>query len=344
MEGLSIAELKAKVQMGENRLVEFKSEMYKLSEEKDKAEFIKDIIAMANVLTRSPGFIFIGVMGSARSRIKGISGPIHDDAAFQQMVNSKVNRPIQFIYYEMKVDRKRIGIFRIEPGGRPFFLKTRFLSLNSNIVYFRQGTATETANPDQLFSMLKEDLNVHNGDFRLYFHDSMQVEDNDLTVISINANAVKRKSLNELFKPKRTEDNLAGMLRDSMYDIFGNSEIIIIARNEGEQNLQHLRIVCKIECPAYIFEIQKSLKKNPKQIVRRGSMKFNLTHEGDEYKLVWSGFSGLPKFPIRLTPFYIRTNKKLDLSLNFEVYAENLPNPILRRLNIRINHKKNNVA
>ena len=77
--------------------LDLKRDQYKFAKANDeeKSELLKDILAFANAWRRSDAFILIGVqeVKGDRSNVVEISDLL-DDAAVQQFVNSKTNRPV----------------------------------------------------------------------------------------------------------------------------------------------------------------------------------------------------------------------------------------------------------
>jgi hypothetical protein len=135
--------------------LDFKAEQYSLSEDHQKAEFIKDILAFANSHRSSDAYILIGVRenGADKAIVEGIDIH-HDDARLQQLVNEKVQRPIIFSYRAVNYDNTSLGIIHIPvQERRPFYLKNDFRQLKKNEVKIRRGSSTATANPDEIATM-----------------------------------------------------------------------------------------------------------------------------------------------------------------------------------------------
>jgi predicted HTH transcriptional regulator len=140
----------------ESNYIDFKQAQYRFAEasEEDKSEILKDILAFANAWRRTDAYILIGVkeIKGGRSQVIGITDH-SDDAALQQFVNSKVQKPIQFSYIAFEFEEKQVGIVKIPVQERPFYLKQKYGKLKPNVVYLRRGSSTDEAEPDEIAKM-----------------------------------------------------------------------------------------------------------------------------------------------------------------------------------------------
>lgn len=140
----------------ESNCIDFKQTQYRFAgaPDEDKSEIIKDILAFANAWRRTDAYILIGVkeVKGGRSQVIGITDHF-DDAAIQQFVNSKVQKPIQFSYITFEFEEKQLGIIKIPVQERPFYLKQKYGKLKPNVVYLRRGSSTDEAEPDEIAKM-----------------------------------------------------------------------------------------------------------------------------------------------------------------------------------------------
>lgn len=141
---------------GESSHLDYKSEQYRFAGASggDKAELLKDILAMANAWRDTDAYILIGVKEEAgrKASVVGITEHL-DDADLQEFVNKKTNRPIHFSYKPFEADSKTIAILHIPLQQRPFFVHKRFASVDANAVYLRRGSSTDVADADEIHSM-----------------------------------------------------------------------------------------------------------------------------------------------------------------------------------------------
>jgi hypothetical protein len=133
-----------------------KRDQYKFIEAKDddKSELLKDLLAFANSWRRSDAFILLGVqeVKGGRDSVLGIL-ELLDDAALQQFVNSKTNKPLQFSYRNLSFEGKHIALIHIPVQRRPVYLKKDFGRLKAETVYVRRGSSTAIADIDEISTM-----------------------------------------------------------------------------------------------------------------------------------------------------------------------------------------------
>ena len=109
---------------------------------------------MANAWRDGPAHILVGVdapIGGPVS-VVGIASSL-DDAAIQQFVNGKTNRPVTFTYRETQLLGKLVGVFEIPVQPRPFYIKSDFVGLKTEKVYIRRGSSTAIALPEEVARM-----------------------------------------------------------------------------------------------------------------------------------------------------------------------------------------------
>jgi len=140
----------------EGTTLDFKSEQYAFSSanKHQKSEIIKDILVFSNAWRRSDAYILIGVeeVKGGRSKPLGIESEL-DDAQLQQFVNSKTQRPINFMYRTMLIDGVKIGVIKIPIQSRPYYLEKDYGKLKKHVVYVRRGSSTDEASPEEVHSM-----------------------------------------------------------------------------------------------------------------------------------------------------------------------------------------------
>lgn len=116
-----------------------------------KSELLKDILALTNADKTGDGYILIGVDEARGSRAKVLGITTHlNDHDLQQFVASKTNRPIKFAYEAVPCDGVSIGVLHVSAQERPVFLKNDYGKLRRNVVYYRLGSSTREATPEEL--------------------------------------------------------------------------------------------------------------------------------------------------------------------------------------------------
>lgn len=148
--------------------IDFKSAQFRFigGSEDDKAEMLKDILAMANAWRDGPGYILLGFKDQRPhpAEVVGISQSI-DDAKMQQFVHGKVKPKLTFHYEEHLYEGKTIGVLSIPKQKRPFYLSHAYGKLKSNVVYVRRGSSTDEAEPPEITAMAMADAG--RGDMRV---------------------------------------------------------------------------------------------------------------------------------------------------------------------------------
>jgi len=140
----------------ENNALDFKREQYKFrnATNRAKSELIKDIVAMGNAWREGIGYIVLGIDERAEKPniLTGIAEHI-DDADMQQLVNSKLAKPMMFEYFTHTYQGMTFGIIKVPVQKRPVFLKSKFGILQADTVYVRRGTTTDIAKPNEVSLM-----------------------------------------------------------------------------------------------------------------------------------------------------------------------------------------------
>lgn len=144
----------------ESTSLDFKSEQYEFEKSTDekKGELLKDILAFANAWRRGTAYILIGVKDTKRGKaeVVGIDKDL-DDAQLQQFVNGKTNIPVEFLYRNIHLEGKKVGVVEITHKKRPVFLKKNYGRLAAEVVYYRRGSSTAEASPENIYDMGKDD-------------------------------------------------------------------------------------------------------------------------------------------------------------------------------------------
>lgn len=131
------------------------SELAKHFEDK-KSELLKDILAMSNAWRDGPAYILIGFKENKPhppTLVGIVEAEYGDDAAFQQFVASKVNKPLEFKYEVRPYQGKTIGVLTIPKQARPFFSQEAYGKVQKGVVYLRRGSSTMVADAAEIAAM-----------------------------------------------------------------------------------------------------------------------------------------------------------------------------------------------
>lgn len=124
----------------ENTSLDFKSVQYK----KEQFEsFIKDIISLANAITKEDKYIIVGVkfIANGERNILGINEEFIDEATYQQIIINNVEPEIVFEYFPLEFESKKLGIFKLkEISNPPYMMKKDFGKLKQGDSFIRKGS------------------------------------------------------------------------------------------------------------------------------------------------------------------------------------------------------------
>lgn len=141
---------------GESSSLDYKREQYPFAgaSDEEKGELLKDILAFANSWRHAEAYVLVGIeeIAGGRSCVVGVSNHIPEND-LQQFVNSKTNRPVVFSYRAYPFEGQQIGIITIPQQERPVYLTKDYGKLKKHLVYYRQGTSTAIATPDDIARM-----------------------------------------------------------------------------------------------------------------------------------------------------------------------------------------------
>jgi predicted HTH transcriptional regulator len=144
-------QLREIIAKGENESVDFKRELH-IESPAQKAEFIKDIIALSNS-TSDKGYLIIGVENSGNSY--GIESL--PEERIQQIIHTYIYPNIILKCFTVFLDTTHIGIIEIKGTEKPHRVIKEIDRLIVNDVFVRHGSTTAKASPDEMFRMRKKE-------------------------------------------------------------------------------------------------------------------------------------------------------------------------------------------
>ena len=161
---ISLEDIKQLCMEGESNHLDYKLEQYPFVGVSlpEKAELLKDVLALANAFRKGTAYILIGVaqQPDGSGLIVGLPKEnFIDDAKLQQFINEKMNRVVEFSSYAVEIDSANIiQVIEIPVQyERPYFLESRLGKIAENSVFIRIGSSTRIANPDEIARMGKEE-------------------------------------------------------------------------------------------------------------------------------------------------------------------------------------------
>ena len=133
---------------------DFKRELH-LDKAEEKAEFLKDIISLANSAPNHKGYLLIGV-DDARY-IVGIDDL--EEERIQQLVHSHVRPSLTLRCTVVPVQAPNlpsVGIIEIEGTRRPYRVTIPIDKLKQDDIFVRHGSVVEKATPEEISRMEEE--------------------------------------------------------------------------------------------------------------------------------------------------------------------------------------------
>jgi queuine/archaeosine tRNA-ribosyltransferase len=142
----------------EGKDLDFKSSPIIISDPKHKAEFIKNLICMANTPRDGSAFIISGVKCKPDGSKEIVSVSDHpNDADLQELVKGKVEPIPQFSYRPVSYGGNSLGILEINPRkDGPFMPRLEYPGvITRGPVYFRRGSSNAIASSAELREIIE---------------------------------------------------------------------------------------------------------------------------------------------------------------------------------------------
>jgi predicted HTH transcriptional regulator len=134
----------------ESRRVEFKREL-DLNAARGKAEFIKDVIALANTVVDA-GYMLIGV---DNDRVI-VGAKVSAEEQIQQISSTYITPSVNITYESIPISSVgflSVGVLEIKPTQKPHRVARAIENLTQNQVFVRHGSIVAPASPDEIYEM-----------------------------------------------------------------------------------------------------------------------------------------------------------------------------------------------
>ncbi len=358
--------------------LDFKRDQYKFvkASDEDKGEMLKDIISFANSWRRSDAFILIGVkeIKGDRSEVVGINDKL-DDAQIQQFVNGKTQKPITFSYRNLDFGDKCIGVIHIPIQNRPFYLKNDYGKLKKETVYIKRGSSTDIAKLDEVARMgtsyfMADDVHptleifFADKENRFFLPDTQRV-------FSLVLETPPQKDIPDYNgkRSRRPEWGYGIDIEKPNYDYYRKlvkftslnrllAPINFAIKNSSSVVAKDVRVELKIKDQENIL---KALDEYHMPDVPKSSysafdhMNYQVQNVGVSHELTvkrisdyWLIETGVEKVQPQSTEWiysylYIGAIKSVDFAIEASIFSDNLPEPITKRLLIKITSENRQV-
>ncbi len=351
----------------EGTTLDFKRESYKFSNADDhqKSEILKDILAFANAWRRADAYILLGVeeIKGGKSKVIGIQEEL-DDAQLQQFINKKTQRPIDFSYQTVLLEDLKVGIIKIPVQNRPFFSEKDYGKVKKGVVYIRRGSSTDEANPDEIFEMGRQQAEFQKAleipDLTFEF---ANIENRISLGTTLDLNAIFIKIISSV---PHYEENLPFMVNPFVnknyyrelveyYHVMKKSnKLSFFIKNDAIKTIPNIKIELLIR-KGNSFEIKEKLKplpskdiqlKSPHQIneekAKLAQTKSIYIKELSDAFFIEVRFEKVqPKQTVFCTEnIFIAANESFETEIDVTIYADNIPEPIKKKLEISCNVTK----
>jgi predicted HTH transcriptional regulator len=135
----------------EQAVFDWKTDFVIPNDEEKRGEFIKDLAAVANACALSYGFIVYGVDPRKPDPVLGITKG-YDDAQLQQLAQGKIDPLPEFLYYEVSIGPKTLGVLQVRPSRkRPHIISVDLGKVRKGQIVIRRGSSTDGVTMHDLF-------------------------------------------------------------------------------------------------------------------------------------------------------------------------------------------------
>lgn len=332
-----------------------------------KSELLKDILALTNGDKSGDGYILIGVEEVRGLRAKAIGITTHlNDHELQQFVASKTNRPVKFSYEVVPCDGVSIGVLQISKQDRPIFLKSDFGKLRKNVAYYRLGSSTREATPEELMRWGQESASRETEPaFELQFAQIKRptavggysiTKEVGLTLLAKTRNtapvpAVEFAKLSPIrgrigFKDKDYWKEFSQFLRSGL--LF--TPIGLALKNTGGSTASDIRVMLTPQSNSKVIILgdkqYPGRPLNTRQFSNGGlyashtrfsQEDIEVQEQAGEYKILWNVPKALPHLLVFSEGmFYIGAAERGLIELQCTIFAENLRRPIHTTLTVTV--------
>jgi hypothetical protein len=336
----------------ESSSLDFKRDQYPLLDDDSKSELIKDILAFANSWRRETAYILIGISEKQGRWDEAIGIQQHlQDSNLQQLVNLKLQNPIQFLYRAVEYDGKQFGIIEIPLQKRPFYLKRDFGKLRKNIVYIRQGSSTAEASPDEIASMgmneVKELVNVE-----IFFttKDEKKIESDEIILLGhdVKSNVPVQDYLDQVALSPFTMTNIDFFTipLPKYFEYFQSAAKFASFRfgllNLGDSSLSDMKIIAEISATADMFFCTEArLPEVPIPLGTSRSLQDLLSVKGKGPSIkkideIWSLTLKLDKLLAKeshvFEALYFAADVPVQFEMNVKIFGEEISDPIQKTI------------
>ncbi|WP_439479047.1 AlbA family DNA-binding domain-containing protein [Chryseobacterium aquaticum] len=247
----------------ENTNVDFKSHQYKKEQNEN---FLKDIISLANAISKDDKYIIIGIKHHSNGNrdLIGIQEPFVDDATYQQLVDSNVEPTINFKYFPFEYDEKLFGIFKITNcSNPPYMMKKNYGNLKLGDAFIRKGSFQNRLSRKDIDNQNEQILNNDiSENIEVSFEENDIVKIKNFEKIFFELPSIKKsKEIQEIIERKEKSGSILSEITLKGFDPFSFVPYEKRSLSELKENLKNIESDY-LESDYYCFFEKNSLKIN----------------------------------------------------------------------------------
>jgi len=144
----------------EGSKLDVKQQPWDLDTREGKAEFIKDVSAIANSPGRETGYIILGVTDKDR-RLVGIDRNLVKGERLQQIVAEYIDPPFTLSITARSLLGQTVGLISVPPSSKkPHMIGKDIGKLHTGTCYIRRGSITQRARSSDIRAMIEEPAGI----------------------------------------------------------------------------------------------------------------------------------------------------------------------------------------
>ena len=351
----------------EGTALDFKKEQYFFSKATDeqKSELLKDILAFSNAWRQGEAYIVIGVEEVVGGRHNPFGTEDHfDDSRLQQFVNSKTNRKVEFAYEVHNYEGMKIGIIRISKQQRPIYAVKNYGKVKKEVVYYRSGSSTATANPDDIARMGRDSISKTQIPLMNLKFANLEIRDVFGTDVEVSLLSYERPKFGlsdfkipnqsqfdiysnfnranpSYWRDKEKYIRLANLLKPIGFVVENTSSTLANnVRIEITNNFDHaVKILDELpHKPSSDFHANMMHNIRP---INQPKSPISISHHGNDWTLEISFGNVQPKSTVWLSePFFLGSTEQKKFDITAFIYADNLPEP--QQISLSVNFEVEN--
>lgn len=247
----------------ENTNLDFKSHQYK---KEQNESFLKDIISLANALSKDDKYIIIGVKHHSNGNrdLIGIQEQFIDDASYQQLVDSNIEPTIDFEYLPFKYGGKLFGIFKITNcSNPPYMMKKNYGNLKLGDAFIRKGSFQNRLSRKDIDNQNQQ---IFNNDISpnidVSFEENNILKSKNFEKIFFELPSVKKKKeIQRIIERKEKSNTILNEITIQGFDPFSFVPYEKRSLSELRNNLKNVESDC-LESDCFCFFEENSHKVN----------------------------------------------------------------------------------